>query len=143
MANEFKIGDITIILPDDLEIPEAAKSNISLEALREQGNPRRGVGLVCKIAADLQERYPGRLRLDPKFTPAYLRALGEAADAWDRVLLQIEEFKRLFQKANAATDNEAHEALSQLNKQLKAQLADDPALNDDFAAIRAYFGAKV
>ena len=141
MANELKLGDLSFTLPDDLEIPERAY-NESLEQLGKTSNARRGVGVICMMVADLMERYPGRLRLDPKYTPEYLRALGEAAEAWDRVLLNLEEAKRLVQKSNLIADGDAHSALGDVNKQLKSQSADDPALSADFAALRAYFGAK-
>jgi transposase len=143
MPNDIKHGDLTLGLPDELEVPpEALDSSVTLEALRKQATPRRSVGLVCLIAADLLERHQGRLRLDAHITPALLRKLGYAADAWDRVLLQIDELRRIIQKANAAADNAAHTALLAINSQIKAQIAKDPGLAKDFEAVRAYFGAK-
>ncbi len=142
MANEFKIGDITIILPDDLEIPEAAKT-AGVDELGRKNQARRGVGLLCMIIADLLERHPDRLRLPAHITPARLRELGARAEAWDSVILNVAELSRLVQKSNTVADGEAHDALGEVNQQLKAQLSSDPTLAADFAALRAYFGAKV
>lgn len=141
MANELNLGALKLILDNALEIPQEAYDE-SLEQLGKRSNARRGVGVTCMIVADLLERYPGRLRLDPKYTPEHLRALGEAAEAWDRALLNIEEAKRLLQKSNLIADGEAHTALGDVNKQIKGQASSDPALMADFAALRAYFGAK-
>jgi hypothetical protein len=136
---ELREGNVAVVLPDGLEVPDRAGS-LSDKEVRRLAKALRGVGKACSMAAHELE-VEGSGFAVPGVTPDGLRALGESAERWNGVVTDLEVALRTARQANLLADAAAFNALRRVNNQVKAVRAFDAGVLVRFKGVVAYFKA--
>jgi hypothetical protein len=124
---EVKQGNVTVLLPDSIDIlPDAGK--LTPEAIaRHPDKPRRGVGTVCRSIARAMSKDPNRLKING-VTAAELEAFGNQADEIDGYLVDLEVISTKLRQNNFLLDARAHRGLRRVLSAVRAEEKFDPTI---------------
>ena len=135
---EVKHGSVTVLIPDELALPEKA-GNMSPDEVSRIPKPPHGIGLACAQAADAITKSEGAFTLPSGVTAQKLIAAGEKAEAIDDTILDMEIVLAKLKQGNLIVDADAWEMLRKVNDQVKAQGKYHPELLSKFGAVTEYF----
>lgn len=134
---EIKQGTVTVVLPDDIRIPEQA-GDLTSKDMQRLAKARRGVGLTCEVTAVAIEKDPARLAI-PGVDSATLRAAGKAAEDIDLYITDLEVILGRLKQANLLLDAEAHLMLRKCLAHVRSQEKFDAQLSALVPQLETYF----
>ena len=134
---EFKHGEVSVAIADDLPIPAAAGTLSALDVARLPKAPR-GLGAACVDTADAFTKAAAAFVPPLGITPDSLRKAARDAEAIDRVIDSVEFLLHKFKQANLLLDAEAWEQLRKVNDLVVAQGKTNPEILSLFAPLREY-----
>jgi hypothetical protein len=137
MNAEIKVGTVTVVLPEGLELPEKAGS-LKDKEVRRMVRVRRGLGRACRhTAVQMTKSAPGFAV--PGLEPERLEELGRQAEVWDTVITDLEIALGRARQANLLVDAAAYNALRRVNNQVKAIAPFDAGVRVRLSAVVDYF----
>ncbi len=134
---EIKQGTVTVVLPDDIQIPEQA-GELTSKDMQRLAKARRGIGLTCEATAAAIGKDQARLAI-PGVDAATLRAAGKAAEDIDLYITDLEVILGRLKQANLLLDAEAHLMLRKCLAHVRSQEKFDPQLSALVPQLESYF----
>lgn len=135
---EMTQGNVTISIPDSIEIPDKA-GEMSPEEVRRLPKARRGVGPACNATTEAMNKDPERLA-PHGVDKDRLATLGKMAEDIDNVLVDIEAITVRLKQTNLLIDAEAHEELRKVLAFVRSQEKFDARILDLVPQLISYFG---
>ena len=134
---EMKQGNVTISIPDSIEIPDKA-GEMSPEEVRRLPKARHGIGLTSGATAEAMDKDPERLA-PHGVDKVRLAKLGEMAENIDNVIVDVEAITVRLKQANLLIDAEAHEELRKVLAFVRSQEKFDARILDLVPQLITYF----
>ena len=134
-------GNISITLPEHIEISHAAGKLSINQVLRIPKPYKRGTGKLCQELADIIDKTP-EFTVAPEGICDALRDAGAKADDLKPYVFEAKNLLKTLQQQSLLNDSAAYALIRQVNDLVKAQVKQNPQLANTFYPLNYYFNRK-
>lgn len=138
---EIKQGNVTVQIPDDIDMMEDAGKLTPQQLARHPDKPRRGVGFAARMTADAMRKNPDRLKVNG-VTADELEDYGRQADEIDKIIVDLRVLLLTLEQNNFLLDARAHRALRRVLSFIRAEEKFDPRIVELVPDLIKYFANR-